>query len=440
MSSFFANSHTEKSANYLFGGKRFNFLNRFNNGLVMDGKARISQKTSLQHALILGGSGYGKTVSYIVPNLMKIRNASIYVLDPSQELFDLTSKHLSKYFNVCSINLGDGSQSEYWNPLVKARTKDDLKMIAEAIISSAYPNETGDSKFWNDGARSLLNILLNSVQGLPEKNTLSNVYNMLNRFNSSDQKALNEELSSTLDEDNWLEYKGLISQPEKVWGSQVATARIALSPISSDILKKLSSRSTIDFAEFRKKPSILYIVVPEHRIKENALYLSLLFREIFETLMEMPSKKDLVQYLLLDEAGNVFVPKLANYITVMRKRKASVSLILQSIRQLHSLYGNDADTIVENTLNHIYFPGLSLETCQQISQKVGNAFNKPQNIYFPTNKKDESKSTLLSPESVRTLKDGRALLLSGNLPPVMLRLTPWFRNFWMKLKLKRRRV
>jgi type IV secretory pathway TraG/TraD family ATPase VirD4 len=104
--------------------------------------------------------------------------------------------------------------------------------------------------------------------------------------------------------------KELISQPEKVWGSQISTAKIALSPISSDILKRLSSRSTIDFAEFRKKPSILYIIVPEHRIKEHAQYISLLFREIFETLMEMPSKKDLIQYHLLDEAGNIFVPNL----------------------------------------------------------------------------------------------------------------------------------
>jgi type IV secretory pathway TraG/TraD family ATPase VirD4 len=121
----------------------------------------------------------------------------------------------------------------------------------------------------------------------------------------------------------------------------------------------------------------------------------------------------------------------------MRKRKSSVSLISQSIRQLHTLYGNDADTIVENTLNHLYFPGLSLETCQQISQKIGNAYINPPYKYFPTNKKDESKSTLLSPESIRTLKNGRALLLSGNLPSVMLRLTPWFKNFWMKLKLNK---
>ncbi|MEZ5196393.1 MAG: type IV secretory system conjugative DNA transfer family protein [Bacteroidales bacterium] len=435
---FSSNSHTENSAKFLSGWKKFLYMNPFKKGLVI-GKDRISEKISLQHALILGGSGYGKTTAYIIPCLMKIRNASIYVLDPSQELYNLTSNHLSRFFDIYSINLGDPARSHYWNPLVKARTKDDLKMIADAIISSAFPNESGDAKFWNDGARSILNILLNSVHKQNDKKTLNYVYNMLNRFNASDMKELNEYLSTNLDNDNWLELKGLLAQPEKVWGSQVATAKVALSPISSETLKTLSQKSTIDFASFREKPSLLFVIVPEHRIKENMVYLSLLFREIFETLLEMPAKKDLVQYLLLDEAGNIFIPKLSNYITVLRKRRTSVSLICQSTRQLFSLYGNDAHTIIENTLNHLYFPGLSLESCQQLSQKIGSTFIEPQNTYFPTNKKEWKKTALISPESVRTLKNGRALFLSGNMPGVIVRLQPWFRNPWMKIKLRKRR-
>lgn len=436
-SSYFAHSHTEKNAQFLSGIKKFSLLNFSNSGLVVDGKAQLNEKRSMQHALITGGSGYGKTVSYVIPNLMKLRNASIYVLDPSQELSDLTSKHLSKYFEIKTINLGRVSQSEYWNPLDSVKTKDDIKMMADAIISSAYPNESADSKFWNDSAKSILEVCLSSVNGNAEQNNLFYVYTMLNRFNASDKEALNEQFSKTLDEELWQVYKGLLSQPEKVWGSQLATAKTALAPIASETLRELSNRSTIDFKEFRKKPSLLYIVVPEHRIKENALYLSLLFREIFETLMEMPEKKDLPQYILLDEAGNIYVDKLPQYVTVLRKRRTSISLIIQSFRQLESLYGNDANTIIENTLNHIYFPGLGLETCKQISEKVGYREIGSQSSYFPSNKKSEGREPLLSVERIRTLKNGRALLLSGNLPPVMLKLTPWFRNIWMKLKLKK---
>ncbi len=439
MSSLFPNSHTENSAKYLSGIKQFNFLNRFNKGLVF-GNYRITVKRSMQNAIIVGGIGTSKTVSFIVPNLMKLRNGSIYVLDPSQELFDLTSSHLSKFFEIFCINLGDISKSHFWNPLAKATTKDDMQMIADAIISAANPNETGDSKFWNDGAKSLLTTLLYSVLKKSEYKNLHYIYTLLNRINSHDKEALTKELSTSLDKDAWLEWKAIVSQPEKILGSQIATAKVALSPFSSAVLKEVSSRSNIDFSTFRKKRSILYICVPEHRLKEHGLYLSLLFREIFETLMEMPEKKDLIQYLLLDEGGNIFVPKLANYITILRKRKASVSLILQSFQQLQSLYGADAQTIIDNAVNHLYFPGLSLSTCQEISQKIGNKVSNGASKYFPTNTKGSStKSPLISPESIRTLKNGRGLLLSGNMPAKILMLTPWFKRFSMRLKLTRKK-
>ncbi len=430
-------SHTQKSANFLSGINRFYLLNRYKKGLVIDGISRISVKNSLQGTIVLGSSGFGKTTAFVIPNLMKIRNASLYVMDPSQELYDLTHKSLSKHFEVVCINLIDTNISSKWNPLSKATTNEDMKMIADAIVSSAFPEETGNSKFWNESSKGLITVLLTSVLNRPEQKNLQYVYTMLNRFNESDKAELTKELSENLDAEMWLEYKALMSQPEKVLGSTIATAKTALSPMATETLRKVSSSNDIDFSTFRKKPTILFVCIAEHRIKEYGLYLSLLFREIFETLMEMPTKKDLVQYLLLDEAGNVFVPKLANYITVLRKRKVSISLILQSMRQLKSLYGNDADTIIENTKNHIYFPGLSLQTCQEISQKIGFKDENFNSTYFPTNKKNSQKSSLISPESLRTLKNGRAIFLSGNLPAVLLTLKPWYKNFWLKIKLKK---
>lgn len=436
--SLFPNSHTTSSAKYLSVLKGFNILNPFNKGLVF-GNFRISVKRALQNVLIVGAVGTNKTSSYLVPSLMKMRNCSMHVLDPSQELFNLTSKALSRHFKIHCINLIDITNSDYWNPLQTATTQDDMVMISDAIISSAYPNEeSGDSKFWNDGAKLLISILLNSILHASENKTLHHIYTLLHRFNENDKEALTKELSRTLDADSWLAYKSIIAQPERILGSQITTAKVALAPFSSSVLKTVSSKSTIDFASFRKERKILYICIAEHRIKELGIYASLLFREMMETYMKMPKKEDLVQYIFCEEGGNIYVPKLNNYITVLRKRKVSVSIILQSIRQLYALYGKDADTIIENTVTHLYYPGLSLKTCQEISQKIGMTSRPSSFKYFPTNKKNSAtKSPLLSPESIRTLKNGRGLFLSGNLPATILRLKPWFKRFWMRLKLKK---
>lgn len=436
MNSYFSHSHIGKSAKFLSGFKKFNILNPFNDGLCIDGRNRISHKRGMQNAAIFGPSGSSKTVSYIIPNLMRLKNVSIYATDPSQELYNLCHHYLSKYFTINAINLSDISLSAYWNPLDKVKSQEDAKIMADAIISSIFHNESGSDIFWNQAARSIIYICLCSILDQPQNKTLFYVYNMLNRFNDNDREELYKQFSSTLSEDVWTEFKGLISQPEKVFGSQLATAKVALSPFSSPGLREVSKKSTIDFSKFRKKPHVFFIIIPEHRIKEPgiSLYLSLLFREIFESLMEMPQKRDLYQYLLFDEAGNIFVPQLANYVTVLRKRRASVSLICQSTRQLYSLYKDDADTILENTLNHIYFPGLSLETCQKLSQKIGFHTGQ-QSSFYPTNKKEHGREALMSAESIRTLKNNRAIYIYGNLPALILRLRPWFKSFSMKFKL-----
>ena len=58
---FFKYSYSQYSAKFLTGLRRFLLLNRFKNGLVIDGKARISEKESMQGAIILGSTGYGKS-------------------------------------------------------------------------------------------------------------------------------------------------------------------------------------------------------------------------------------------------------------------------------------------------------------------------------------------------------------------------------------------
>ena len=440
MNSIFSHSHIDKSSKFLTGIDRFSLINRFNTGLSMDGSnKKISLKRAVQHVMVLGPSGSSKTVSFIIPNLLNFKSVSAIVLDPSQEVFNLTEPYLSQYFDVKIINVTNSSISERWNPLEKGvKSPEDIRMISESIITSAYPNSQGNDKFWEDGARSLINILINGVKNDPEKRNLAYVYQLLNRFNN-DEITINNLLSENLSEENWLEYKGLKSQPEKVFGSQVATAKISLSPLSSPVLAELTSESTIDFSTFRKIPTILFVVVPEHQVKYYSFFLALLYRELFENFMEMPEKGDLPIFMLLDEIGNTLVPGLPGYISTLRKRLVSVSLIIQSTRQLYSLYKDDADVIMENTLNHVYFPGLSLESCQKISAKIGNRPVNSNNNWLPTNKREYGREPLISAESIRTLKDNRAIYIYGNLPAVLLRLKPWFRSFSLKRKLRKGR-
>lgn len=433
-------SHFDETAYFLKGVQRFQLLNNwFNTGLVV-GTKRITTQKSLQGALVLAKTGVGKTTSFLIPNLLRLKKSSAIVLDPSGEIYDLTAKYLSKNFTVQTLNLTNPKISEKYNPLFSCKTKDDIAMLADAIIESAFPNGKGSEVFWNQGAKSIINIMINSVKNQPQNYNLGYVYELLNRM-EFDKDFIREHLSKTLDESLLNQYIGMRQQPDKVFGSMLGTAKIALSPMGTPSLKQVSCDNTINFENFRKTPTVLFVCVPEHRVKFYGFYLSLFFRECFESFMPLPTRKDLVVYMLLDEGGNIYIPQLDTYITVLRKRKVSVSLVLQSMHQLQALYGDSAPIISENLLSHLYYPGLSLETCKDLSQKLGMTEKKSEFSFLPSNKKSnapKTKISLMSAESIRCMRDNRGLYFYSNLPAAKVKFKPWFKSFSMKRKVGRR--
>ena len=362
----------------------------------------------------------------------------MYVIDPSKELYNLTHTYLRKYFDVKCIDLIDPEKSDHWQALYTAKTKEDMRMISDAIVSASFPQETAGTRFFNESAKNLITVLLISVLHRPEQKNLAYIFKMLNRFNDNDKAKLSKELSKNLDGETWLIYKAIMSQPEKLVGNVIATCRTSLAPMATETLQKITSSNDICFKSFRRKPSILFVCVAENRLKEYGVFITLLIRDITETLSVMPEKKDLTQYMLLDEAGNFYFHKLPNFLSVCRKRLVSASLILQDFSQLHSLYGeNGSATIINNTKHHLFFPGLGLETSEKISRKIGYTYEDVNSTYLPTNKKRGRKIPLMSPESIRTLKNGFGLLLSGNKEVALLKLTPWYKNVLIRIKLKK---
>lgn len=432
-------SYFDESASFLKGAKKRKLLSRWNKGLLI-GTKKISIKNSLQGALVLAPTGQGKTVSYVIPNLLNIKNASAIVLDPSSEIYNLTANYLrSKKFDVKKLDINNPNESEKYNPLGSCKTKADIVQIADAIVDLAYPNTSSDGVFWNSGAAQIIRIISNSLKSDPAKFNLPEVYKLLNRL-SFDKDFVNEHLSNTLDEELWNEYKGLLSNNEKVWGSFLGTAKVALASMGNPALEKIAYESSLDFNSLRRTPTVLFLCVPEHEIKFFSFYISLLFRDFFNEMMTLPSKKDLVVYALCDEAGNIRINQLDVFLTVLRKRKVSVSLILQSLQQLKTLYGESAPVIAENCLSHLYFGGISHETTVQLSQKLGMTFNKPEFSFFPTNKPDpfsKQKIPLMTAEAIRCMKPNNILYFYGNLPAVQVKLLPWYKSSSMKRKLRR---
>ncbi len=127
-------------------------------------------------------------------------------------------------------------------------------------------------------------------------------------------------------------------------------------------------------------------------------------------------------FLLIDEASSLNLPTLPLAVANVRKHRAGIMLLVQDFSQLVHHYGKyDSDAIRSNCFAKMYFTGGSLETTRELEATLGK-------FEFKDNKGNRMVRPLMTNDEIRTIKKDMALLVCGNLPPIMARLRPFYKN------------
>ena len=136
----------------------------------------------------------------------------------------------------------------------------------------------------------------------------------------------------------------------------------------------------INFKELGRKKTAVFLTISD---TDDSMYrlASLFYTQALHILCGLADKspghrlKVPVRFYLDDFASNVVIPDFDRIISVIRSREISVSVIIQSLSQLESLYGQaKAMTILNNCDNMLCLgAGRDLETAKYISQQA----NKP---------------------------------------------------------------
>jgi len=431
-----SNSH---SASFLTGWDRFRLINKSNKGLVVEKNGRITEKLSFQHLMVISPSGGGKTVSFVIPNVLALDNASMVVTDPSGEIYALTSQaKIKQGFKVKIFDVTDLKRSVRYNPLQRIESYSDIAKISSILIDSAFPNSDPSSAFWNDSAKLIVSITIRMLKAKHGSNAnLRMVYEHLNYYNTDKQKELDILASEHLDDSSFQEYKSFMAQDIKVLSSVLSTAKSALSKLSDPDIAELTSSDTLDIESLREKKTILYMIFPEIEVKYFSFLISLLNTQLYHFAMK--EKRFFNNYLAIhflnEEFANIGVtPSFSTLVTTLRKRKCSLVMIIQDYQQIYHLYGKmDGDTIISNANTKIYLPGLSLHTISEIERSLGKIRKK---IIDKKGYEKEDIQPLLHLDQIRMLPNNKAIMLSKNYPPVMLNLTPFFKNRKLKKLLK----
>jgi type IV secretion system protein VirD4 len=391
-------------------------------GFCLSGRKNISTKNSYQNAIVIGGTGMGKSSVVLIPSLYTMKG-SFVIHDPSGELYSKSAGFLKqKGYEIKVLNFANPENSYGYNPLSRAKNSSDVQKIASLLVENGLGGKSKDP-FWNTQATSLLTMLISilKTQG-GEFQNLYNVRQLLNRLGGNPE-SVDALFSKNATEELFGEYKSFIAYDEKVVSGIIATCKAALQVFNDEAVAKVTSYDNLNFQEFRDKPTALYIQNSVADQKYYSILTSILFEQFFSfLLLRFPTTKENDIFLLIDEASSLNLPTLPLAVANVRKHQSGIMLLVQDFSQLVHLYGKyEADGIKSNCFAKMYFTGTSLETSKELEQTLG------QYQYEDANKKTVVRP-LMTNNEIRTMKLNRALLICGNYSPVMAKLKPYYKQ------------
>ena len=397
-------------------------LSKYNYGFCLTGRRSLTCKDSYQNAMIVGGTGTGKTSIVLIPSLFKMRGSYV-IHDPSGELFTKSAGYLKqKGYEIKVLNFTKPQSSSGYNPLTRANTSSEIQKVASMLVETALGGKTKDP-FWNTQATALLAMLITILkkQG-NEYQDLYNVRQLLNRLGGNPE-SVDALFSEFADEVLFAEYKSFISYDDKVVSGVIATCKASLQIFNDDAVARVTSYDNLNFLDFRNKPTALFIQNSVADQKYYSVLTSIFFEQFFSFLLGcFPKKEEKDIFLLIDEASSLNLPTLPLAVANVRKHRSGIMLLVQDFNQLIHHYGKyDADGIKANCFAKMYFTGASLETAKELEQTLGK-------YQFEDDKKRTVIRSLMTNDEIRTMDVKRALLICGHHPPILARLRPYYKN------------
>ncbi len=342
--------------------------------------------------LIIGPSGAGKTRGYVMPNIMQCSGSMVITDTKGALCSDVGTLLAQEGYKVTEINLSDCASSPYgYNPLAYIRQDNDGHYSEQDILTLAaclMPVESRHDPYWELTARIYLESAISYVlEALPEEERhLGSVVRLISEMGRDGKyKSLMRELE-VVDPDSFALsryrlFKSVSNDAEKTAACIFSFLATKLAPLSFGGAKRIfTNPKRINIKELGRKKAAVFLNISD---TDDSLYrlANVFYTQALHTLCNLADKspghrlKVPVRFYLDDFASNVVIPDFDRIISVIRSREISVSVIIQSLSQLESLYGQaKAMTVINNCDNLLCLgAGRDISTAKYISYQA----NKP---------------------------------------------------------------
>lgn len=424
-----------KSTSTIYGEARFmnkselkRHFSKSHKGLILSHKYRLSLDESFKNLCLIAPTGSGKTTRYVIPNILNC-SGSLVVTDPSGEIYTKTARHMRKRgYTIQVLEPANLARSLQANTLSHFHTHQELKQVATTL----GVHNAGSDNFWVTGSINIMYICLVALKADDPNAHIGKLRGLLNKFGVEDSFVENF-MKKNLDDSTFDEYKAFLAQDEKVITSILSSARVAVDLWSDPDVVRFSQANTVDIKALRDKKTIIYIIVPEHKIKYFSIIINLFYSSCFEYCMKHPQGNPV--FYFLDEFGNLGkIPNFSTIATTLRKTHCSLNLILQELSQLNATYGRDeAQSIYSGGMaNKLFFSGLDLQSCKYLEQILGSNTKYDTVTVSGDIRLDDQVRTVSTPlmrlDEIRMLPDDEAILISGSKKPAKFRMIPYYKD------------
>ena len=388
------------------------------------------------NVLVIGGSGAGKSASFVIPNAYQKLGSYVFT-DPKGELYDKTAGFLrANGYDIKIFNLINPKNSDGYNPLFHIKSELDVDVIANTIVKGQTSADNKSDPYWDDMSEALLKALIYYLKATrpEEEQNLASCAELVRAANNNGGDNLLTNLMSQLPYDHPARryYKNIEIAPDKTYSSILSSLQSKLGKFDSKEIAELTSTNTIEFEDIGKRKTAVFVISSDTHTAYDFL-LTIFFSQMIQQLYDFADINGgaltVPTYFILDEFANIGkIPDFDKKISTSRSRKISFSVILQNLDQLEAVYKEAHETIMGNCDTHLFLGSNSQKTVEYFSKALGEKTITRDSV--STNTDRESRTTghgysdqimaraLMTPDELRRLDNDLCIIYEKGIKPI----------------------
>ena len=398
------------------------------------------------HCLVVAPTRAGKGVGYVIPNTL-LFNGSIVVLDVKGEIFEATSRHRQAEGDaVYRFSPFDFEHPTHrYNPLERVARVENLEQrytelakISDYFLTVSDKGTAGD--FLTEGRELFVAAGLLAIErGKPTIGEISRI--LFGRGATQEVYGEHaEEVKHPNAAQTFRKFAGYSDRTLSSHASVLGGAGMTL--WNNPAVDRATSGNDFSFADLRKRPMSIYVVVNADDIRTLSPLVRLFFGELIATMRSTlpdPKSEPWPVMVMLDEFDQLGpMPIVEQALKQLAGHGARVSIITQSIPGLDNIYGENVRLSLESAAGmKLYLAANDKKTAGEISDALGKTTKLSVSDSVSRDRdfmqrrsvsRRMEERPLLTPDEVRRLNPDQAILIPERQNPLLVHRIVYFQD------------